>query len=160
MTDVVILAAAPEIVLLAGVHFHFAGFALPVIVGVVSARNTNWTTIPMIVGVVVCVPLVGVGITISPLLEIIAAWGLAIACLLLVVNLAQLAMRCRQPTELLLLSVSAMSLLSAMILAAVFAWGEYSGQRWPDIPTMTALHGIANGFGFAFCGLIALQQTR
>jgi len=52
--------------------------------------------------------------------------------------------------------VASLSLVSAMALGAVYAVGEFTGNRWLDIPTMIRTHGAFNAFGFAACGIAAL----
>jgi hypothetical protein len=101
------------------------------------------------------VPLVGVGITLSPALEVISALVLTIACTALAIQHWRLAFQCDHPTVLMLFAVSALSLLTAMALAAVYAIGHYLGTQWLDIPAMVPLHGLTNAIGFALCGLLA-----
>ena len=47
------------------------------------------------------------------------------------------------------------ALIAALALAAVYAVGEFTGQRLIDIPTMVRTHGAFNAFGFAACGIAA-----
>jgi hypothetical protein len=78
----------PAIVLLTGIHFHYAGFALPILAGLAIGSDSApfsraWRNI-LAVGVVTSVPLVAVGITASqlgfdPWVEVIAAWCMSLA---------------------------------------------------------------------------------
>ena len=149
------------IVLLTGVHFHYAGFALPLLAGAAMSRlppsRIMW---PMLCGMLAGVPLVGVGISLSPLVEVLAALLLVVSCLLLAWAQIRLAIQLRQPNRSTLLLISSLSLLSAMLFAAIYAVGEFRGGKWLEIPTMIAIHGSTNAFGFALCGLLAHQQCK
>jgi hypothetical protein len=103
--------------------------------------------------IILGVPLVGVGISLSPHVEVAAAMLLAIGCTILAIRQIQAALATREPTCITLLCVSSLSLLTAMGLAAVYALGEFMGHAWLSIPTMIRSHGAANAFGFATCGL-------
>jgi uncharacterized protein (UPF0548 family) len=146
------------IVLLTGAHFHFAGFALPLLTGLA------WRTVPSIpariaaVGVVAGVPLTAVGITVGsrlPLVEALASWELAGACVFVALLQLLLAFRRGSATFRLAMFVSGVSLLGGMGLAAAYALGEYTEQNWLDIPTMVRWHASINALGFALPGLLA-----
>lgn len=149
------------IVLLTGVHFHYAGFALPLLAGMVMSRlplsKIMWL---MLCGIIAGVPLVGVGISLSPLVEVLAALLLVVSCLLLAGAQARLAIQLRDPNRSTLLLISSLSLLSAMLFAAIYAVSEFCGGKWLEIPTMIAIHGTTNACGFAICGLLAHQQLK
>ena len=146
------------IVLLTAVHFHYAGCVLPLLAGL-TVNSLNADRPPTVVDrllvllIVVGVPLVGVGISLSPQIEMVAAMLLAAGCSLLAVRQVQAAMRLRDSTRMTLLLVSSLALVSAMALAAVYACGEFGGTAWLDIPTMIRTHGAFLAFGFAACGI-------
>jgi hypothetical protein len=54
-----------------------------------------------------------------------------------------------------LLSVSAVSLLVTMALAAAYAVGEFGQSVAVPIPRMVQIHGWINAVGFALCGFLA-----
>jgi hypothetical protein len=159
------------IVLLTAVHFHYAGFLLPVIAGLVlrsfAAQSQPNEPSPqpspngrgglldrlMLAAIIAGVPLVGVGISLSPHIEVAAAMLLTIGCVLLAGRQLQLALASRSATALTLLAISSLTLFSAMGLAAVYAAGEFTGEQVLSIPTMIRTHGAANAIGFATCGL-------
>jgi hypothetical protein len=157
-----------EIVLLTAVHFHYAGFVLPVIAGMTSRRggdvgprtpspSSRWGLAfdrIMLAAIIAGVPLVGLGISLSPHIEVAAAMLLTAGCVLLAVRQLQVAAAAQNPTVLALLGISSLALLSAMGLAAVYAVGEFTGQQMLSIPTMIRTHGVANALGFATCGLV------
>ncbi len=154
------LGFSDEIVLLTGIHFHYAGFALPILAGLTAGGWPGRLTSGIVWGVLAGVPLVGVGITISAWLELSAVLLLAAACLLLAAAQLRVGWQTGRPAVFALLAVSSMSLLGAMCLAGVYAWGEFWQQPRLDIPTMVRLHGVANAFGFTICGLLAWTLLR
>jgi hypothetical protein len=158
-----------EIVLLTAVHFHYAGFLLPTIAASVveqlsTARGeASGGPLPLVdrillAAIVIGVPLVGVGISLSPTIEIVAATILIAGCWLLAGRQLQLSFRTRNPNRLALLAISALSLAAAMALAAVYALGEFLGQPKLTIPQMIPTHGAFNALGFAACGVFGLRM--
>ena len=101
------------------------------------------------------VPLVGIGITFSPLLEVLASGLLTLAALLLALMQIRVALQVSHALRRSLLLVSSVSLICGMTLAMTYALGNYLDTKWLDIPTMIPLHGIANSIGFSLCGLLA-----
>jgi hypothetical protein len=155
------------IVLLTGVHFHYAGFVLPLLAGLTvkelqpaNSVDVRWLDRIMLVSVILSVPAVGVGISLSRHVEVVAAIVLAVACAFFAVRQVQVAWRAGEPTRLTLTAVSSLALASAMILAGVYAVGEFTGERWIAIPTMIRTHGAFNAFGFAACGLAARMADK
>jgi hypothetical protein len=155
-------------VLLTAVHFHYAGFLLPLIAACVVRRlqEQSGAKLPvridalMLLGILVGVPAVGLGISLSPHIEVGAAAVLACACVGLAIRQMQAALTTGDPTQVTLTSISSLSLATAMLFAAVYALGEFSGQRWLEIPTMIRTHGAFNAFGFAGCGIAAWRLQR
>ena len=152
------------IVLLTGVHFHFSGFAAALLAGATLKLCRGKGTIGVakwIVAAAVFVPyLLAAGFVFSPGLKL--ACALVLAAALLGFALMQLSiagdfasMRVRT-----LLRTSAGLLIPGMLLAAVYALGEYTGNYWLVIPQMARVHGILNGPGFALLGLLAWVLER
>jgi hypothetical protein len=160
---------SPAIVLLTAVHFHYAGFVLPILAGLmvkamdsgICRSRAGWLSDRvMLAAIILGVPLVGVGISLSPLIEVPAALLLAVGCVILAARQIQAAIASGSPTILTLLGVSSLALLSAMALAVVYAVGQFTGHAWLDIPTMIRTHGAANAFGFALCGLAGWNARK
>jgi hypothetical protein len=158
-----------EIVLLSAVHFHYAAFLLPTIGASVAEQlstargESSGRPLPLmdrmlLAAIVIGVPLVGVGISVSPTIEIVAVTILVAGCWLLAGRQLQLAFRTRNPNRLALLAISALSLAAAMALAAVYALGEFLGQPRLTIPQMIPTHGAFNALGFAACGVVGLRM--
>jgi hypothetical protein len=147
-----------EIVRATATHFHYAGFVLPLLAVLLVRRSGNTLARLAALGVVVGVPLVAAGITLSAfgirLPEWLAAWFLAAASMILAILQCRLALCWHRPAPRLLLAISGLSLLGGMVLAAVYALGSYLDAGWLDVPLMLRTHGVVNAFGFALPGLL------
>lgn len=149
------------IVLLTAVHFHFAGFVLPIVTGLAADRTGGRTAAVAVLGVVAGVPLVAVGITATQLglgawIEALAAWAVAGAGALVAWLHLRLAFRPgHSPLARALWTVAALSLVGGMALAALYGSRFHLPAVRPvDIAWMQALHGTANAIGFATAGLL------
>ncbi len=151
----------PTIVLLTAVHFHYAGFALPLLSGLAIRTMTRHHLVRlMILLIIVGIPLVGVGIAGDPLVEIIAVGILTAGCVGLALVQLGIALRCSLEPARGLLLVSSLSLLLGMLLAVIYGIGEYRGEQLLGIPLMIPLHGIANSAGFSLAGLYGWRVLR
>jgi hypothetical protein len=165
----------PLIVLLTAVHFHYAGFVLPLVTGIVGRRLAGGTTeTPSPDGfgddlagraaaaatlvVVGNVGLIAVGITFSPLVEVVAVALFTVA----VAGFAALALVRVVPAlprfPGLLLSVAFLSLFATMALALAYGYAAFR----PDVALvsiggMVRWHGTLNAFGFALPALLAVR---
>lgn len=162
------LGFGDTIVLLTAIHFHYAGFAAPVLVGMtgraLSERDTGAKSLLRIicVAVILGTPLVAAGITFSPLVALAGACLLALGLLMLaalVVVRVIPSLRASRGTEVLLLISSVASSL-AMVLACIYAYSIAARRLIISIPQMAMFHGVANALGFSLCGLIAWSFIR
>jgi hypothetical protein len=154
-----------RIVLLTGDHFHYAGFALPILTGLAALRLRDLVSKLTAVAVIVAVPFVAVGITVTQLtrshdVELAASWLMSAACLLVALLQLRLARRAESLAEALLFGLSSVSLLGGLGLAATYALGTHLGQTWLSIEQMIPLHGTLNALGFALPGLLAWGLRR
>ena len=155
----------PAIVLLTAVHFHYAGFALPILTALAMERPPTMSSKCIALGVMASVPLTAVGITatqlgFSPLAELIAAWcmslsGLGVAWLYL--RLAFLPTTA--PVARQLWSFGALFLACGMLLSMLYGSRCLFPLPWLDIPLMRALHGTANALGFTVPALAGWMPT-
>lgn len=143
-----------EIVRLTGIHFHYAGFVLPTLAACAAKTRPGALTSAILFAALAGFGMVAIGITFSPAAEVAGAAAMVAACAALAVVQVQAGLATRRPEIFAPLALSSAALLAAMALAAVYAFGEYSGQKWIDIPTMIATHGLANAVGFAGAGLL------
>lgn len=162
------LGFGDTIVLLTAIHFHYAGFAAPLLAGLAgrtlkdtdrgARRLLRIISIALIAGM----PLVAAGITFSLALALAGAFVMASGLLLLAALVAVRVvprLRAQHGAQLLLLISSASSVF-AMILACVYAYSIVARRLLINIPQMAMYHGVANALGFSLCGLIAWSLIR
>jgi hypothetical protein len=148
------------IVLLTAVHFHFAGFAAPLLTAATAATVEGTTAkvqkIFRIIatGVLAGPGLLAVGFVVGPQLKLAAALLLVIGeiGLALFFLIALRGMRPRSAQALVILSSACV--LFSMVLAAIWAVGEFPLQPFVHLAEMAKLHGTANALGFTVCGLL------
>jgi Ca2+/Na+ antiporter len=159
------------IVQLTGAHFHYAGLLLPVLTGLAARTLGGPLARLAAVAVIIGVPSVAVGITLSAqgihLPEMVAALWMSAAGF--VVGFPQFRMAKRASSILTrgLFVISGVSLIAGMALAAVYAVGDFTyvmqwrGEGvWLSIPQMVRYHAAINVFGFALSGLLAWLMLR
>jgi YndJ-like protein len=153
------------IILLTVIHFHFAGFAAPIIAGMagrVLARTESGLgrVFPVIVVALVgSMPLVAAGITFSPWLGLAGALLLTIGLVLLaVLTITRVLPAITLSSARVLLLVGALSSCVAMVLACLYSYSLVAHIVILRIPTMAISHGLLNAFGFATCGLLAWSE--
>lgn len=149
------------IVFLTAVHFHFAGFASMVILGATG----RWVSLTgpvrfiyrtAVIFSILGIPLLALGISFSPLLEVSAACVFVVGLLLWSgLILGHVLTQYHHGLTKGLLAFSALTILMSMAWALVYAFGEISGQVWVTIPQMGWRHGLFNVFGFALPAFMA-----
>jgi len=147
------LGFSPTIVRLTAVHFHYAGFALPIIATIVSRRLTKtgaWLERAVVVGI----PITALGLTLEGPIEFPAATFMAVVGFMVAVALGGLAAE-RGDVP---LGVASLALGSGMSLA--MAWAIT--QKWEiaglPIDRMVRTHGSLNAIGFGLLGLWAINR--
>lgn len=148
-------------------HFHFAGFAAPIVIGGVGRLVApDRPRLRLYATAVVCagVPLTAIGIatnhTVERVSAIVLASGMLAASAMLIVFASRRAWP-RSRLSAILFVASGGALLLTMTLAATFALTSSAGRGSTlggaiPLQTMIDLHGGGNAFGFALCGLVAL----
>jgi hypothetical protein len=161
------LGFSAVIVLLTAVHFHYSGFAAPILVGmtgrqIAESDPSSWHTFrALAIAVILGTPLLAAGITFSRTLETLAALLLAGGLLALsFVVIFDVAASLRSTLARILLRCSGASCALAMVLACIYATGAVSGSRPLKISEMARLHGMLNSLGFVLCGLVAWTIVR
>lgn len=148
------------IVLLTAVHFHFAGFAAPLLAmatgAAVKSKSPTARRLFTIVavGVLAGPGLLAAGFVVGPRTKL--AMALVVACSEAALSLYFLACipKLRPRLAQFLISLSAASVLVAMALAAIWAMGEFPLQPFVHLNEMAKFHGTANSLGFVLCGLV------
>ena len=147
--------------LLTAIHFHYAGFASPILVGFVgrelrAAGTRLWRVYVVAASLVIVGPaLVALGIagvrTIeSPAAAMLAA-GTAIVAL---TALAAVLRRVQGALAKALLAVSSSAAVVAMTLATLYAVGNPLGISAVGLEDMVRWHGTLNALGYVLCGLL------
>jgi hypothetical protein len=152
------------IILLTVVHFHFAGFAVPIIAGM-NGRVLASTEFPQriyafaVFGIIAAMPLVAAGITLSPVVGLIGTVLLSIALLLLaVLTIGWVRPVIHRRSHKIVLVLAALASCSAMVLASLYAYSIVTHTLILTIPTMAMTHGILNAFGFVTCSLFVWSR--
>lgn len=141
------------IVLLTGVHFHYAGFVLPHLTATLLQERGHGRGLQLCsLGVVLGVPLVAVGITSSQLglpptieffsvtLLALSAFGVSHGYLAWSGELTGLPKFC--------FGIAGVALALGMAFALLYGWRSVVPLDWVTIPVMYNLHGSLNSWGF------------
>lgn len=164
------------IVLLTAAHFHYAGFAAPVVLGATGRLlfpNGERTSLVYRIGTVtVClaVPLTAIGIATDRRVEapaaVVLASGMLLSAFVVGVSGARRAFS-RSKAAAILFAISGATLLFTMSLAAAFALTGSAARVLASVPLvsiarMIELHGAPNAVLFALAGLLGhvLLSTR
>ena len=139
----------PTITLLTAAHFHYAGFLLPIIAGLILQQFHN-NIISKVIGwgVILGIPLVAIGITTShfqlpELIEVFAVTTMASAGASIGILHIVLGWKHRQQIFGWLWILAGMALLGGMTLAFLYGWRYYYPIPSLTIPWMYALHGTS-----------------
>jgi hypothetical protein len=148
------------IVLLTAVHFHFAGFAAPLLTRAAAAAlgetagHTQRLFKAVAVGVLAGPGLLAAGFVIGPRLKLAAALLLVASEIGLAFFFLAALKAMRPRLAQVFVALSAASVLFAMVFAGVWAIGEFPLQPFVHLAQMAKFHGAANAFGFTVCGLL------
>ena len=153
------------IILLTVVHFHFAGFAAPIIAGMAGrlltrSQKSSGKLFPFVVfALIAAMPLVAAGITFSPWLGLAGTLLLTTGLLLLaVITVGKVLPQIESRLARSLLLLGSLSSCVAMMLACLYAYSIVTHTLILRIPTMAMSHGLLNSFGFATCSLFAWSR--
>jgi hypothetical protein len=148
------------VILLTAVHFHFAGFVLPLAGALAFARRpSRW--LEMALGaVIVGIPVTALGFLGLPLANwvgavLTASGGLAIG--LATLTIARTFLR---RSSVALAVIAGASLIVSMPMAIVYATENLLGTAWLDIEDMAAIHGTLNALGFSLAVVVAWTLER
>jgi len=151
------LGFGDTIVLLTAVHFHFAGFAAPLLAGLAGRRlPVSRTLATAALAIVFGTPLVAAGITLSPGLALVGTLLVASGLVLLGwVVIFRVVPKLQVRVTQVLLVIASLSTFVAMVLAVLYAYSIVTRTVILDIPQMAMTHGLLNSLGFSLCGLTA-----
>lgn len=148
----------PVIILLTAVHFHYAGFALPVMTGLTGrAIGLPGRGFRVLTGIILIGPaIIAVGISFSLLVEFLAVGVFTVTVTVfggyVIVRVAPT----RRRLQAVCLVGSALALPVSMVLALGYAVMQFTGVDpfGLTISRMVTLHGSLNAFGFGLLGLV------
>lgn len=149
----------PIIVLMTAVHFHFAGFLLPLLAGLAARERPAGTATLTGWLVIIAIPLTAAGITITQLgwgkgVETAAALCMAAGGLLTGWLHLRLAANTEfRPAARLLWTITGVCLLLSMTLAALYGLRVVFPLMWLNLPLMWIVHGSANAVGVGVTGV-------
>ena len=149
------LGFSDAIVQLTAVHFHYAGFALPIVAGFTATRLQRSALVP--IAVIVGVPLTAAGITAGGWLEWVAATAMALAGIATAALLIRCGANARGVARALTITAG-VALATGMTLAIGWAWAVRFGWNFLGLESMAATHGSLNALGFGLLGLIGLNM--
>ncbi|MDQ2856436.1 MAG: YndJ family protein, partial [Acidobacteriota bacterium] len=137
------LGFGDTIVLLTAVHFHYAGFAAPILSGlagrvlVTQSISVQRLFALVVLGVIAGTPLVAAGITFSPVLGLAGTVIISSALLLLgILVIGWVVPRVKRRSIQLLLVISSISPFASMALASIYAYSIVVKKLIIDIPQM------------------------
>jgi len=140
------------------VHFHYAGFVLPILALQWLRAAPGIRGRLLLLALLLGVPLVAAGITLSAFRihwpELIAVWFFVAACAWFAIEQIEFAQGMTARKIRWLLLGSSMFLIIAMTLACLYATGNYWQLDWLDIRLMLRSHGPIQVFGFALPGVL------
>lgn len=147
----------PLIVLLTGVHFHYAGFALAIMAAHLPNNPLNrWLSFGMIAGLAG----VAAGITSTQLdgpawIEILGVSIMVTVGIGIAIQQLRYAWGSKRPLlAQLLLSLGALALIAGMGLALLYDWRFHYQWSWLNVPCMYATHGLLNSLGFSLLSFL------
>lgn len=162
-----LLGFGEPIVSLTAAHFHYAGFAALIIAGLTGRWLETWPDAPhttyrlVATGLIAGMVLVAAGITLSPLLEVVAALVFAASLAGLAwLQLRYLVPRLSRRLAQIVFTISALMVWWAMGAAVLYALSEYTQRLWITIPQMLRVHGEVNALGFVVLNLTGWALLR
>ncbi len=167
--DLNILNFSKAIIVLTGMHFHYTGFTTTLIAALVgntliengTYSGLNKTLFLFVtLGVTVATPIIAIGITAVPLLEVSGAYFLVFCLLVMSVLILKTVKNYFQPTSKKLIIIAASSLFFTMFMTVLYANSEFTEANTIRIPLMIFTHGIVNSVGFALCGILAFHKNK
>lgn len=155
------------IVSLTAIHFHYAGFAAPVLCGLAgihAGTMKSWQKgLYCVITVIVMLgpALVAVGITFSRVVEGAAGVILALGYTgLALFTLGWVIGTVNGMIPRVLLGISSLAAIVTMLAAAGFALRDTGILVALSIPQMVMVHGWGNALGFVLCGLLGWGLHR
>ena len=154
------------IVLLTAIHFHYAGFAAPILAKVTNSgmakrgRVASGLLVLVTLGILAGPGLLAIGFVTGPQLKLMAATLVALSEIGLGCFFFKALFGQGSITGKAFLGLSAASVIFTMALVIAWSVGEYRREPILDLYRMEQLHGTSNALGFILCGLLGWTLTR
>lgn len=151
----------PTITKLTAIHFHFAAFVAPILIGLVGRigdEQENHSVIYRVsaFGIMISPLLIAMGITYSRMIEFISVIGFAVALLFYCYQVITRVLNTARHFWARVFHIfSAVTLVFTIALACLYSLGRLLHVQTVSIPDMVAWHGAGNAFAFVLPGLIA-----
>jgi hypothetical protein len=143
------------VILLTAVHFHFAGFVLPLAGALAYVRRPRrWLEVGL-GAVVVGIPITALGFLGIPYANWIGAVLTASGGLVIGVATIAIARTLLRRPAVALAVIAGASLIVSMPMAVIYATATLVGTTWLDIEDMAAIHGTLNALGFSLAVVVA-----
>jgi hypothetical protein len=152
--------------MLTAIHFHFAGFVLPLLAGWSTAAIPGRRGERTCIGVLLGVPTVAIGITSThlggpPLVEAVAACGLSLSGISTAELQAVAAWKsCGSRLGRGPLLASSVTRTATMVLSIFYGLRSFQYCQWLDIPWMRAWHGTGKALGACLLGVTGWWLIR
>jgi hypothetical protein len=151
---------AATVILLTAVHFHFAGFVLPLAGALAYGRRpSRWLAIAL-AAVVVGIPVTALGFLGLPSANWVGAVLTASGGFAIGLSTIAIARTLQRRWAVALAVVAGASLIVSMPMAIIYATGTLLGTAWLDVEDMAAIHGTLNALGFALAVVVAWTLER
>ena len=148
------------VILLTAVHFHFAGFVLPLAGALaIERRPSRWLEIAL-GAIVVGIPITALGFFGLPIANWVGATLTASGGLVIGLGTIAIARTLVRRSAVGLAVIAGASLIVSMPMAVVYATGTLLGTTWFDIGDMAAIHGTLNALGFSLAVMVAWTIER
>jgi hypothetical protein len=152
------LSIQEPIGLLTAVHFHYTGFSTAMLLGSLLKQTRSIElrkVLDYIAVVIIGTPfLVAAGFVYSLTLKMIAAVVLSIGVITLAALELWIAKTLSMRLSRTFVRLSGLCVAVAMVLASIYAIGDWLKQDWLVIPRMASTHGVLNALGFSLLGLL------
>ena len=143
------------IVLLTAVHFHFAGLMAAVLAGLVAASTRPTLLLRIALCSAVLGPgLLGLAFLAGPKLKLAAVILMVIGECGIAFGSLRIGWAEAQKMGGRLLLAGSACVIFGMVLAAIWAVGEYPLHAFVNLEQMARYHGVLNSIGFGLCSLV------
>lgn len=149
------------IVLLTAVHFHYAGLMAAILAGLASSsKNTPLSLRIALFCAVVGPGLLGLAFLAGPKLKLVAVGLVVIGEFGIAIGTFRIGWSAPKSIGRHLLMAGSVCVIFGMVLAGVWAVGEYPLHAFVNLEQMARYHGLLNSVGFGLCSLVGWTLMR